>query len=1257
MLYTLGIVSSLNAQNQDACSEQSVFGGSSGICEDGIGLIQGQSFFCPDTGWVESITIAHCQSGPTQFVIKSKALDGTPWNSGNTIFTSSIISASPTPNTDCNPSISGLAGYDETTLTIASGVFALKANEEYILEFISGFGASRCTSEGYLDGQAYINETEDGTEDLHFLFNLCKTDTISFGCNAPNHCNYDSTVDSYDGLCQTTDCLGICGGEAYSVADCGCVGGASGLTESDCSGCTDPNACNYAPTTSQNGSILPVFEDGSCGIIDCNGDCDGNAILTPCGCIHGQTGENRSCIEGCLTTNIGGNRSSCPPIFLTGQEFRLDENATIRRISLHVCCGTAPSFLIRELHPEHQCNPSAYWNQGAVIYQSATLPAQCLSTADCASDLSSFTLRNWVVNIPIDASKEYVLQFTSGFGIGACPVEPLWGNSFNDSGQLTGEQLNMEIEICQSDSNLIGCTDPDAAQGYSPSHLHDDGSCLYNDCNGIAGGNSQLIPGCGCIETSSQSYLIQCQEGEENQILKNDGHDCSTLAQGQTWTALATGYLTGFQFYGDTTQNIDICLIHADGPLDGDTIAIQSRAGGIAPNACTSDNNGWITFLWDSIPIQVGNKYAVESETPCMRGTCRNDYVQGYGYTQRSSPLSDVQFRLSFLEDTNNEILFGCLDINACNYTPNATDNNGDCYGFDCAGNCPNEPGYVSSYFVEGCGCIGANGVEEINCFGCTDSTACNFNPEALNDNGTCNARDCNGDCLATNSLETGLAMEDPTCGCIGGNTGLDASICNQRCQGSTLESTLGVSDEFSFYLGTGGIQSIKGEYSSYITGVKILQLTTPLNTTDAPFQIVIAIGNTHHWNSANILDTLQAKSYTPSAILNNYNSFSLYFEMDTVVELTDSTFLFIQLDQGNWQSPTLPFNELPLGRTQTSPYGVDIESDLFIEVYECDELLGCTNSGACNFDPWATTNLEGACHLQCTDDRALSYIPENLATCPDSSACEYLLGCNTSGACNYHPDAFQTHPITNEIIECVFPDEAHCIFCPSDTTIEISDITSDMLEHLDADNDGICDPNEISGCMLSNACNYNINATDESGDCMIPNACSSCSGATDGTGYLIYADDLDLDGLCNELDSCSDVLAYNFDSNPTEACQYNCNTLPNPLTITSVSVFGASGETIPDGEITITSTGGYGPLSEFQSHLTDLLNISDTVSHHISTPFTGLIPSVYEISITDAFGCLGTVHPDLLPSANGRLIQTSTSNKFSVGLPYFSCD
>ena len=69
--------------------------------------------------------------------------------------------------------------------------------------------------------------------------------------------------------------------------------------------------------------------------------------------------------------------------------------------------------------------------------------------------------------------------------------------------------------------------------------------------------------------------------------------------------------------------------------------------------------------------------------------------------------------------------------------------------------------------------------------------------------------------------------------------------------------------------------------------------------------------------------------------------------------------------------------------------------------------------------------------------------------------------GCTDSIACNYNPEA------TSDDESCVYINNL-CDVCVNGLVIDN-----------DEDNDGVCDFDEIAGCMDESACNYNPLATD----------------------------------------------------------------------------------------------------------------------------------------------------------------------------------
>ena len=108
----------------------------------------------------------------------------------------------------------------------------------------------------------------------------------------------------------------------------------------------------------------------------------------------------------------------------------------------------------------------------------------------------------------------------------------------------------------------------------------------------------------------------------------------------------------------------------------------------------------------------------------------------------------------------------GCLDSSACNYNGLATDEDGSCVwptlGYDCAGNC--------LFDDDGDGVCDQDEV-----FGCQDEEACNYNPDAT-DAAMCTYPEpyytCAGECIYDGDND-GICDENEVCGCT------DELACN----------------------------------------------------------------------------------------------------------------------------------------------------------------------------------------------------------------------------------------------------------------------------------------------------------------------------------------------------------------------------------------------------------------------------------------------------------------------------------------------
>ena len=183
--------------------------------------------------------------------------------------------------------------------------------------------------------------------------------------------------------------------------------------------------------------------------------------------------------------------------------------------------------------------------------------------------------------------------------------------------------------------------------------------------------------------------------------------------------------------------------------------------------------------------------------------------------------------------------------------------------------------------------------------------------------------------------------------------------------------------------------------------------------------------------------------------------------------------------------------------------------------VCDPDEVPGCTDGMACNYDD-AATDDDGSCSYA---EPGLDCDGNCLADADGDGICDgdEVPGCTDDMACNYDSEA------TDDDGSCTYAEDG-------------LDCDGNCLA--DADGDGICDGNEIPGCTDDMACNYDMAATDEDGSCTYAEDGLDCDGNC--------LADADGDGICDgdEIPGCTDDTANNYDPAATDddgSCDYAC--------------------------------------------------------------------------------------------------------------------
>ncbi len=342
----------------------------------------------------------------------------------------------------------------------------------------------------------------------------------------------------------------------------------------------------------------------------------------------------------------------------------------------------------------------------------------------------------------------------------------------------------------------------------------------------------------------------------------------------------------------------------------------------------------------------------------------------------------------------------GCTDATACNYDANALNDDGSC---------------------------------DFSCYGCTDPTACNYDPNATINDGSCFAPDPDFGCEcsvsgAQTATLSGTESSDPVVIDAVGNpeaSSIDVTLTFTG-QGSSwpADMAMAITDANGTCIAFGG-------YNDSPQGCTSLGGYQTIWPSD--------------WGGAS------DGTYTATVDLSSAG-------------LSGS---------GDWS--VMLYNGWTTSSTVT--YEVDWTIQDVCPNSTGPDVPGCTDSAACNYNPDA--NVDDS---SCLYDDALGVCGGDCeADTNGDGICDadQNLGCTDPAACNYDPTANL--------------DDSSCLY---DDVLGVcgGDCTADV------DADGVCDVDEVPGCTNPDATNYNPNATDDDGSCEFD---ETCPGDFDGNGII----------------------------------------------------------------------------------------------------------------------------------------------------------
>jgi len=395
---------------------------------------------------------------------------------------------------------------------------------------------------------------------------------------------------------------------------------------------------------------------------------------------------------------------------------------------------------------------------------------------------------------------------------------------------------------------IYGCTDPNADSGYNPEATINDGSCVINGCTDVTAFNYDI--NANNDDNSCIPYIMGCTDSTAF------NYDSSANTDDGSCIAVVSGCTDSTALNHNPLANTDdfSCTYPVSGCTDPMSCDYNSLAttddgsctycndqdatnydGGNCNNHCTycnAANNLVLSATYDTITVQFdeptgSSLAALSSYTIMIQDSTVNELsviINSIGpgstltHTFNTGILSNENYQVSIRTNcdsissataltgtitTSAAPISGCTSPSACNYNPLADINDGSCDSgpspnADCAGNC------LAGYVDDGNGnCVQCNN-------GCTDSTAINYNQSA-----TCNDGSCSfptDGCTQSTAFNyyAGAINDDGSCfwnGCT------NPYAINYSFAGSCTDSTITLFDGYEYQYEPSTCSSDSGSY------------------------------------------------------------------------------------------------------------------------------------------------------------------------------------------------------------------------------------------------------------------------------------------------------------------------------------------------------------------------------------------------------------------------------------------------------------
>lgn len=717
--------------------------------------------------------------------------------------------------------------------------------------------------------------------------------------------------------------------------------------------------------------------------------------------------------------------------------------------------------------------------------------------------------------------------------------------------------------------SCFGCTDT-AALNFNPAASIDDGSCCFSQNNfftvqssgpatftiaddtGYPASTVNFPAESGFCFTGFCGGVFAEAPGSEEVTFSILGPNGIVYAQGTTvnGSLFAPGSVSGVVGCSDpnacnfnpnlTCQYYTSCDYGCLGCTDPTAANFDADAT-IEDGSCCTDNDwvsvysqrsGWLTIGQSSFGGTIVNVFINENETTsfCLPDGCymldfyaSTPTVEGATLTLTASNgniLLEIPLSYAvFFEDFTKNGVVGCDDPNACNFDPAAT----------CA-------------FFNSC---------DYSCVGCTDATADNYDPNATIDNGSC----CYGAYLIETSGNAHWSLGAYTDSWFWqwGFTPFTNTFCPQNgCYILTISNDFGEEMTYSV-TDSDGVAVASGSLDAYASitielDINAISGCTDVNACNYNPNATCSIFSECDYSCYGCTD-VNAPNYDSTATFDDGSCCTENWY--TVTADGDLNFYVYSLDGNFGSGGTYPdftgfcmgdncfqgyvfsYSSNVINYTVTDQEGNIVASGATEEFSGQDmffvsqgDVFGCTDLGACNFDPNATcsdfTTCDYSC-LGCTDASAPNFDPN--ATIDNGTCCIYSWftieaeGAMYWSAYNYSYGAYPFGNYPEQSGFCM-PEGCFSIYACSWTGEEQDFIIRNENGEIifQGNTSTSCQQAagidtqqaEVAGCMEPSACNYNPEATCDASNCQF-----YCGGCTDISAINYNVNAAWNDGTC----------------------------------------------------------------------------------------------------------------------------------------------